>query len=125
MAKQLGFKPHSLVRNIPAKPQPWKMPVSEGVRHLHAKRFGWDGESRPDPDDAISPELRVELVAPCDLEDLLPQWDTVNEEPYFVRESDGMVFSLEEAGQYLMVRDAALREVENQSGDDNESVTGD
>lgn len=47
--------------------------------------------------------------APRDLEDLLPQWDTVNEEEYFVRESDGKVFSSEEAGQYFLDRDAARK----------------
>ena len=36
------------------------------------------------------------------MEDLLPQWDTVNEEPYFMRESDGQDFSLEQTGEYLL-----------------------
>jgi hypothetical protein len=40
MAKELGFKPHSLIKNIPAKSQPWKAPVGEWIRDLHAKRFG-------------------------------------------------------------------------------------
>jgi hypothetical protein len=40
MAKELGLKPRSLIKNIPAKSQPWKAPVSEWIRDMHAKRFG-------------------------------------------------------------------------------------
>jgi len=40
MAKELGIKPRSLIKNIPDKSQPWKAPVGEWVRDLHAKRFG-------------------------------------------------------------------------------------
>jgi len=39
MAKELGFKPRSLIKNIPATSQPWKAPVAEWIRDLHAKRF--------------------------------------------------------------------------------------
>jgi hypothetical protein len=38
MAKELGFKPRSLLRNVPAPQQPWKAPVAEWVRELYAKR---------------------------------------------------------------------------------------
>ena len=40
MAKELGMKPRSLIKNIPAKSQPWKAPVSEWIRDVYAKRFG-------------------------------------------------------------------------------------
>jgi len=40
MAKELGFKPRSLIKNIPAKSQPWKAPVREWIRDLYATRFG-------------------------------------------------------------------------------------
>ncbi len=40
MAKALGLKPHSLIKNVPAKSQPWKAPVGEWIRDLHAKRCG-------------------------------------------------------------------------------------
>jgi hypothetical protein len=40
MAKELGIKARSLIKNIPAKSQPWKAPVSEWIRDLYAKRFG-------------------------------------------------------------------------------------
>lgn len=40
MAKELGMGPRSLVKNIPAKSQPWKAPVGQWLRDLYAKRFG-------------------------------------------------------------------------------------
>ena len=38
MAKELGFKPRSLLKNQPSPQQPWKAPVAEWVRDLYAKR---------------------------------------------------------------------------------------
>src|SRR5437899_394936 len=38
MAKELGFKPRSLLQNQPSPQQPWKAPVAEWVRDLYAKR---------------------------------------------------------------------------------------
>ena len=38
MAKELGFKPQSLLKNIPSPQQPWKAPVAEWVRELYEKR---------------------------------------------------------------------------------------
>ena len=38
MAKELGFKPRSLLKNIPSKAEPWKGPVAEWVRDLYQKR---------------------------------------------------------------------------------------
>jgi hypothetical protein len=40
MAKELGFKPRSLIKNIPSRSQRWKAPVREWIRDLYAKRFG-------------------------------------------------------------------------------------
>jgi hypothetical protein len=37
MAKELGFKPRSLLKNQPSPKQPWKAPVAEWVRDLYAK----------------------------------------------------------------------------------------
>jgi len=44
MAKELGFKPRSLIKNIPSPSQKWKAPVREWVRSLHAEKF----PSRPE-----------------------------------------------------------------------------
>jgi len=38
MAKELGFKPRSLLKNLPSPQQPWKAPVPEWVRELYVKR---------------------------------------------------------------------------------------
>lgn len=39
MARELGFKPRSLLKNILSPQQPWKAPVTEWVRELHQKRL--------------------------------------------------------------------------------------
>ena len=39
MAKELGLAPHSLVKNIPHRSQPWKAPVEAWVRGLHEEKF--------------------------------------------------------------------------------------
>ena len=39
MAKELGFKPQSLLKNIPSPTQPWKAPVAEWIRDLYEKRL--------------------------------------------------------------------------------------
>jgi hypothetical protein len=38
MAKELGFMPRSLLKNVPSPQQPWKAPVAEWVRELYSKR---------------------------------------------------------------------------------------
>ncbi len=40
MAKELGFQPRSLIKNIPAPSEPWKAPVNEWVRSLYEKKIG-------------------------------------------------------------------------------------
>ena len=40
MAKELGFGPRGLIKNIPAKTERWKLPVEAWVREQHRKRFG-------------------------------------------------------------------------------------
>ncbi|HEY6344780.1 MAG TPA: hypothetical protein VIY49_25060 [Bryobacteraceae bacterium] len=40
MAKDLGFQPKSLIKNIPSRSQHWKAPVNEWVRSLHEQKFG-------------------------------------------------------------------------------------
>lgn len=38
MAKELGLNPRTLIKNIPSRAEPWKVPVEQWVRGLHAKR---------------------------------------------------------------------------------------
>ncbi|GAB3043877.1 hypothetical protein [Virgibacillus ainsalahensis] len=40
MAKELGMKPKSLIKNIPPPSQQWKAPVKIWVRDLYEKKFG-------------------------------------------------------------------------------------
>jgi uncharacterized protein len=101
MARELGFKPRSLIKNIPGKSQPWKAPVREWIRELHARRFG--GGHGP----AAGPGERERDLPPAvDFSDtdsggLIPQYDTQTDEVYFTRASDGVAISMEEAGRYF------------------------
>ncbi len=45
MAKELGFQPKSLIKNIPAPSQKWKAPVSVWVRTLYEEKFGSRGKA--------------------------------------------------------------------------------
>ncbi len=38
MAKELGLNPRKLVKNIPSRSEPWKMPVEEWIRDMYAAR---------------------------------------------------------------------------------------
>ena len=40
MAKELGMKPKSLIKNIPGPKQLWKAPVKVWVRELYEEKFG-------------------------------------------------------------------------------------
>jgi hypothetical protein len=40
MAKELGFQPKSLIKNIPSSSQQWKSPVKEWVRDLYEEKIG-------------------------------------------------------------------------------------
>jgi hypothetical protein len=46
MAKELGFQPKSLIKNIPSRSQQWKAPVNEWVRSLYERKIG---SKRPAP----------------------------------------------------------------------------
>jgi hypothetical protein len=38
MAKELGFSPRALMKNIPSGSQPWKAPVKIWIRDLYAQK---------------------------------------------------------------------------------------
>jgi len=40
MARELGFKPKGLIKNIPSPPQKWKAPVGVWVRDLYERKIG-------------------------------------------------------------------------------------
>ena len=38
IAKEMGLNPHSLIKNIPSKSEPWKLPVTDWIHELYQKR---------------------------------------------------------------------------------------
>jgi len=38
LAKKLGLNPRSLIKNIPSKSEPWKLPIKEWLREMEEKR---------------------------------------------------------------------------------------
>lgn len=69
MAKELGMSPRGLIKNIPAKSEPWKQPVEAWVRDLYGKRFG---DRRPQlhqrpagPSVLPEPTLTTQLAKPA------------------------------------------------------------
>jgi hypothetical protein len=49
MAKQLGLKPRTLMKNNPSPNQRWKLPVKQWIRELYEKRFGPRKTGAPPP----------------------------------------------------------------------------
>src|SRR6266851_5473487 len=85
MAKELGFQPKSLIKNIPSRSQQWKAPVNEWVRSLYEQKIG---SKRPvvastapvpaprprvvefrDPDDPWPDHPEIPDLPPLDLDD--------------------------------------------------------
>jgi hypothetical protein len=59
MAKELGFQPKSLMKNIPAPSQRWKAPVREWVRDLYEKKIGSRKQARGA---ARTPAVRKQVI---------------------------------------------------------------
>lgn len=38
MAKEMGLNPRSLIKNIPSKSEPWKLPVKDWIHEMYRKR---------------------------------------------------------------------------------------
>ncbi len=57
MARELGFSPRSLIKNIPSTSQPWRAPVAIWVRELYAKKLGKPEERRRRRDIAAARHL--------------------------------------------------------------------
>lgn len=47
------------------------------------------------------PRMNLGLIASTDAADLVPQWSTTTEEPFFTRKSDGVALTAEEAGAVI------------------------
>ena len=75
MAKELGFQPKSLIKNIPAPSQQWKMPVKQWVRLLHEDKFGSTGRVAPAsarPEHRQAPVLADDPNGACRADDDVP-----------------------------------------------------
>jgi len=102
MAKELGFRPRNLLKNIPSKSQSWKAPVREWIRDLYAKRFGRGPRAKSGLGALQTDAPQVRSAADeRNHEELLPQYDTQSGEIYYTRASDAAVFTMEEAGELL------------------------
>ena len=104
MAKELGFSPCSLIKNIPSKSQPWKIPVAVWIGQIYSKRCGDSHHVQTKPGQPKHNSQNA-TVKDASEDDLLAQYDTATGEPYFARASDGAVYTLEEAGRYFEERD--------------------
>lgn len=72
MAKELGMKPRSLMKNIPSPKQQWKLPVKMWIRELYEKRHPGKG-FRPEPGPQPEPShQRVPRHEPIFTDDDLP-----------------------------------------------------
>ena len=40
MARELGLKPRSLIKNIPSPQQQWKLPVQQWIHEMYEKKTG-------------------------------------------------------------------------------------
>jgi len=62
MAKELGFQPRSLTKNVPSPSQVWKAPVKEWVRSLYAKKIGSKRLASGASEASAAPPRRAEVV---------------------------------------------------------------
>ena len=64
MAKELGFQPKSLMKNIPSPSQQWKEPVNQWVRTLYEKKIGRRKRACRVPDTPATPNQVIEFRDP-------------------------------------------------------------
>lgn len=100
MAKELGLKPRSLIKNIPSKSQPWKAPVRVWIGEMYEKRQRKAAKKKarsPKPSDRppASDRPRKEHGASRGVKHLVAERDTVSGEPYFVDAEAGVVVPVE------------------------------
>src|SRR6266849_3365559 len=78
MAKELGFQPKSLIKNIPSASQRWKSPVNEWVRSLYERKIGSNPAvpaSRPrvvefrNPDNPWPDHPKIPDLPPIEMDD--------------------------------------------------------
>lgn len=72
MARELGFQPRSLTKNIPNPSQRWKAPVPVWIRSLYEERMEKSGRAIPAPPPPCDPE-----PSPFDELDLDPEFEDI------------------------------------------------
>jgi len=50
MAKEMGLNPRSLIKNIPSKTEPWKLPVKAWIQEMYRKRAKKKAKKQSLPD---------------------------------------------------------------------------
>jgi hypothetical protein len=68
MAKELGFAPRSLIKNIPSPSQPWKATVKDWIRGLYEKKMQ-KAAKKAQQQKADSPHVPAEPVEAAVVED--------------------------------------------------------
>jgi hypothetical protein len=78
MARELGFKPRSLIKNIPSPSQRWKAPIPVWIRSLYEERMEKSGRAIPaPPPQSFEPE-----PLPFDESEEPPPFDELEESPF-------------------------------------------
>jgi hypothetical protein len=80
MAKEMGLNPRSLIKNIPSKTEPWKLPVKDWIREMYQKRQDKSARKRARKEQAAaahpvmkSKELPEESTTYSNVEDYIPE----------------------------------------------------
>jgi hypothetical protein len=63
MAKELGFRPETLIRNVPQRKQKWKLPVSLWICSRYEERHPGKGFRPEPPPEAMKPLSPEEIRA--------------------------------------------------------------
>ncbi|MDC3418075.1 hypothetical protein [Aquibacillus salsiterrae] len=63
MAKELGMKSKSLLKNIPSRNQQWKAPVKVWIGDLYEKKFGRVLTVKQDPNKASNKKQSVQQTS--------------------------------------------------------------
>jgi hypothetical protein len=63
MAKELGLNPRKLIKNIPSKSEPWKLPIKQWIHELYARKRPAVSPGLPPaaPPDTALPEQDEEI----------------------------------------------------------------
>jgi hypothetical protein len=95
MAKELGFAPRALIKNIPSPSQLWKAPVAEWVRGLYEKKVT---RLKPPPAAAAAPESRGTSAPVIPFRNARDPWPDHPDIPRLVMDDSGWDFTIDSYG---------------------------